>query len=276
MAEQVKDIAAQKEIKDSNELNDFNGESAAATEGGKNAVILFVDKNIPELAEKSDEEKLAAAAQLLEQQVAFNAKMSELFEKDPAAGALLAAVLKGDKSLPDAIAEVITPEELEALITNEGGSAQEAMNKRRATLQEYDSKAKLIAENGDKSAQNLDAWAEKKGLDEAKTGEFANNINELMKILADGVITDKEFDQLYNMFHFDEAIGAAREEGAIAGRNEKIDAKRVEKEARTVTDGLPKLAGGGAPAGGEAPAKPHYFEETIAAEKARQEKLRGV
>jgi hypothetical protein len=232
------------------------------TPAGDNAVLAFVATHLPELNEASEAEKYEAVADLLKKNHAFNEAMDELFQREPEIAALIAAVMKGEGTFINALAKTISPDELSALIENDGDDSVKARDARHEKFKAYRKREANMAANAAKTAKNITGWMEKKGWDEAKQKDFFDKVLLLLDAAADGIFTAKELDQLERMIYFEEAMSAAREEGVIAGRNEKIDDKRLQEAARKATDGLPALTGGGAPAG-EKPATANPFDDVI-------------
>ncbi|MDR2359386.1 MAG: hypothetical protein LBD87_06265 [Prevotellaceae bacterium] len=242
-----------------NALNETPPAPAAA---GDNAVLTFVATHMPELSEASEAEKYEAVADLLKKNHAFNEAMDELFKREPEIAALITAVMKGEGTFINALAKTISPDELSALIENDGEDSVKARDARHEKFKAYRKREANMATNAAKTNEHIARWMEKKGWDEAKQKDFFDKVLLLLDAAADGILTAKELDQLEQMIYFDEAITAAREEGIVAGRNEKIDDKRLQEAARKATDGLPALTGGGAPAG-EKPAKTNPFDDVI-------------
>jgi hypothetical protein len=188
--------------------------------------------------------------------------MDELFQREPEIAALIAAVMKGESSFIHALAKTISPDELSAIIEHDGDDAVKARDARHEKFKAYRKREAHMAANADKTAKNIAGWMKKKGWDEARQKDFFDKVLLLLDAAADGILTDKELDQLERMIYFEEAVTAAREEGVVAGRNAKIDDKRLQEAARKATDGLPVLTGGGMPAGGK-PAKSNPFDDVI-------------
>ncbi|MDR0694384.1 MAG: hypothetical protein LBF81_03685 [Prevotellaceae bacterium] len=229
---------------------------------GNNAVLDFVATHMPELHEASEAEKYEAVADLLKKNQSFNEAMDDLFQREPEIAALIAAVMKGEGTFINALAKTISPEELSALIENDGDNSVKARDARHEKFKAYRKREANMTANAAKTAENIAGWMKKKGWDEAKQKDFFDKVLLLLDAAADGILTAKELDQLERMIYFDEAVTAAREEGVVAGRNEKIDDKRLQEAARKATDGLPALTGGGAPAGAK-PATANPFGDVI-------------
>jgi hypothetical protein len=241
---------------------------------GKDAVILFIENNNPELKEATDEEKYRAAAEELEKNRIFHAKMEELFKADPMIGTLITSVMNDKKSLMQAMSEIISPEEYAEIMENEGSDIIENRKTRLKKLDDMEQKDAAIEAGVQQSLETTKKWLEAKtGWDDGKKEDFINKIITMMESMRDGVITESELNALENAFYAGEKIDAAREEGVIAGRNEQLDEKRLQKEAQAAGDGLPPIASGGGNAP-EGERKPGYLDDVLAVEGARQQRMR--
>lgn len=220
---------------------------ATTPEGsGANGVILFVDENIPELKDATEEEKFAAVVKLLEKNKVFHEKMEALFESEPVLAQLMSSVMKDEKPFLSAMAELMSPEEYSALLENEGGDVIKSRDERLGKLKEIEDKEASLSANVEASAGNIEAWlASKTDWDDAKKQDFMDKISTIFSSLADGKLSDAELEQFAQMIYFDDAMSQAREEGVVMGRNEQIDDKRLKEKVDKGTDGLPALAGGG-------------------------------
>jgi hypothetical protein len=260
-------------------LEEGGGEAAATgaaelpseppgSDSGGNAVLRFVDENLPELSGATEEEKYAAVAALLEKQKKFNAAMEEVFAREPELATIISGVMRGESSFIKALSGVISPDELSALQEADGEDAVKARDERHARYKEYRDQETKLSANVGKSSENIAQWLEQKGWDDAKKQDFTDKLMVLFSTLKDGVLTADELDQLERMIYFDDALAAARDEGAKQGRNEQIDAKRLEEEANRSTDGLPKLQGGGK--GAEEGATPNPLSDVISMNESKR------
>jgi hypothetical protein len=213
----------------------------------RNDILLFVDENMPELKTASDDEKIAAALDLLNRNKEFHSKMESLFEKEPLIGNLLGSVMKGDNGFINALAETLSPEEYAKLLEDSGSDVIESRNSRLEKLKQLEDTDAELQARIEESGKNIEQWLDsKQDWDDAKKEDFYKRITSFLEVLADGKLTNAEMDQLSNMIYFDDMIKSAREEGALSGRNEKISDKRIREEAEKTTDGLPQIPGGAA------------------------------
>jgi hypothetical protein len=256
---------------DGAEAADAEAGGEAGGETAANPVLAFVNETMPELANATDDERYAAAASLLRKYHEFGLRMEELFSREPEVGELISEMLTHKKDFTSALMGVMSSEEhreLEAFLEAEGGDGAAAVKERRERYRSYRDGQSALEANVGKSAENISAWIAKKQWDEAKQQDFCDKLTVIFGALKDGVLTDGELDQLERMIYFDDAVSAARDEGLRQGRNEKIDASRLEAEARRKTDGLPKLQGGGSK--GEAKVKANPLSDVIAMREARR------
>jgi hypothetical protein len=247
-------------------VNEVQAEAQVATpEGGAGEIILFVDENIPELKDKTDDEKFAAVVTELKKNKLFHDKMEELFQSEPLLAQLIAGVMKDKRTFLDVMAELISPDEYAELLENEGSDVLKTRDERLGKLKEIEDKEAAYATNVESSAQQIEEFLASKDWDEAKKDDFVNKMDVFFKSFSDGVLTVNELEQIAHMFYFDEAVSQAREEGVVVGRNEQIDDKRLKEKVAKGTDGLPALAGGGnAGQADEKPAAPNPFMDVIA------------
>lgn len=93
-----------------------------------------------------------------------------------------------------------------------------------------------------KSLEDLESWGNEKGLD---NDQKAKIIGRLMTITANGLMNKylpEDFETILKDTNFDNAVQAARRDGVIQGRNEKIKAEhRISGSVRNMP---PALAGG--------------------------------
>jgi hypothetical protein len=213
--------------------------------GGANGVILFVNENIPELANATDDEKFAAVVDMLKKNKVFHDKMEALFASEPLLGQLISGVMKDEKPFLATMAELMSPEEYSELLENEGSDVIKSRDQRLGKLKELEGKEASLSSNVEASAKEVEAWLATKDWDDAKKEDFMDKISAIFSALADGKLSAAELEQFANMIYFDDAVSQAREEGVVVGRNEKIDDKRLKEKVAKGTDGLPALAGGG-------------------------------
>jgi hypothetical protein len=240
-----------------------------------NAVLVYIDEVMPELKEAPEEAKYEAVVEQLKKYRLFEEKMEELFASEPLMAELVSETMRGNRSFAQALGAVISPEELAYLLENEGEDVQAERQGRLSRLKEEQAAQQKRESINKESGANLDAFLESKSdWDDGKRQKFVANMEELASILSDNVITEKEYGQLANMVFHDELVSAAHEAGAVSGRNEQIQSRRLQKEAEQVTDGIPALEGGGSAPDDSANGK-DPFEQHLDRRMAVLKKIRG-
>ena len=95
----------------------------------------------------------------------------------------------------------------------------------------------------DKSLPALDEWGDAKGLTlEQKRDVMVKLIDIAVRGAFDGLYTAEDFDLAWNAINHDNDVAAAREEGEVAGRNQRIAASR--RERATASNMPPAPVGG--------------------------------
>ena len=170
-----------------------------------------------------------------------NKQLVDLFLNDPASLDLFTRWVE-TKDLGAALVDVFG-DDLPNLSTDEG-RAQYSKNLEawRGRKSENDRIETERQENIKKSLEDLEAWGNEKGLTvDQKVAIFLR----LVEIAANGIsniYTRDDFDMVLKETNFDSAVEAARREGEVAGRNEKIAAARL---TRSVGSNMPPSFPGG-------------------------------
>lgn len=187
-----------------------------------------------------------------------NQKLLALFESEPAVGEMVRDMMAGASFREAAArhfsADDFTPTEGDPDYegwTKNKTEREEKMNKRR----EFE---KTYAANLEAAGKELEAFAKEHNLDAKATDEFLESMEKMLADFNNGKMTKDTFRLMRRAMTYDKDIEDAREEGRIAGRNEKIVAQR-EKEPDQAGDGLPRPSKSpDSPDGG--PGKGGYFE----------------
>ncbi len=169
-----------------------------------------------------------------------NQKLLAVFESVPEAGEMVRDLMAG-ATFREAVArhfsaEDFTPTEGDPDYegwTKNKTEREEKMNKRREFEKNY-------AANLEAAGKELEAFAKEHNLDEKATDEFLESMEKTLEDFNNGKITKDTLRLMRRAMTYDQDIKDAREEGRIAGRNEKITAQR-EKEPDQTGDGIPKL-----------------------------------
>lgn len=204
------------------EKNGENGESAQTLE---QAIWDMLDEDDNRLAENKSK----------------NETLVNLFLSDPSSAEFINRwVETGDPRM--ALVEVFG-DDLADLATEEGrGKFSDSLKSWR---ERRDATVKSNAEadaNWDKSLEALEQWGNSKGMNvEQKTQVLMR----LFKIVSDGIMnvySPEDFDMVLKEMNYDKDVEAARSEGKVAGRNEKIEAR---KRSRAGSESMPPALSGG-------------------------------
>ncbi len=158
-------------------------------------------------------------------------EMAEIIE-DLSAGTPLEVALAKHFDRTD-----LFPEEGE-LNYEEAKAAHEARKAKRAESKEF---VALRDKNMADSHKEIEAFIEEEGLDEEQVNEFIGKFDKFMADFSDGKISRAGLKFFRQALNYDDDMAAAKEAGAVASKNEKIEAKRA--KAASETDSLP--TGGG-------------------------------
>lgn len=174
-------------------------------------------------------------------------QMSELIAIYPEFGELVYNMVENKMPLRAAIAKLFSQEEL---IPQEGDddyeSFKSAYNERVEAKGKKDAQTKEIEENEKKSMDNIDQFAQSKGLSEEQKEQLIDLINNHFNELLFKRITPEMLEGFYKQMSFDTAVSDAEKVGEIKGRNANIEAKRAKEKQKENGDGLPNPGGGGA------------------------------
>lgn len=114
---------------------------------------------------------------------------------------------------------------------------QAAQKRRERAKRAKDYEARVNA-NMEKSAEVLQQFFADEGMSDEQAQNFADAIDNMINGYIDGNITPDFLRFFQHALNYDADIASAREEGAIKGKNARIDAER-ERRA-TETDGMPQ------------------------------------
>ena len=173
-------------------------------------------------------------------------KMTDLFASDGRSAALLNAWASGEDPVKFML-ENFGDEFKAALDSPEGRDAfVESHNRWLEKRSKDQALAKERDENFDKSMETLEAWRTKNNLTEEQAVEVFMKIHQIGADVVDGIYTEDALDMAKKARNYDNDVATAREDGQIAGRNEKIS-ERLRETASTAAM-PPSLGGQGAPA----------------------------
>lgn len=101
---------------------------------------------------------------------------------------------------------------------------------RKAELKAKKDREDMLRTNAEQSASEILEYLANKGWSEERRAEFDGWFDKLMSRLAENHLGKDEMDIFVKAYEYDENAARAEEKGRIAGRNEKIEAKRKMKE----------------------------------------------
>ena len=170
---------------------------------------------------------------------AANQKLLALFDSEPSVREVIGEMIQG-ASFRSALArhfsaEDFTPQEGEPDYETWGKNAKEREDKAKKRS-EFE---RSYADNLKAAEKEVETFGKEHKMDEKSMDEFLGTIDGILGDFNNGKITKDTLTLMRRAMTYDKDIADAREEGRIAGRNEKIVAKK-DKETDEVGDGLPR------------------------------------
>lgn len=240
-----------KETKESAETKESPGQEKSKEEKKENKPIhryhdrlskAFPDRKF-EKSEDYDsalDEHLDRLEKYEERGKKVNAELINIFETNPEIGAMLKDIKDG-ATVRQALARHFDPADL---TPEEGDPDYEGWKKNKADREEKLTKRREFetqyANNLKAAEKELDDFMKENKLDDKTMEEFFDKTQAILDDFHNGKITKSLLTTVKRGLSWEADIKAAREEGVIAGRNEKIVAER-QKESKEVGDGLPRV-----------------------------------
>lgn len=196
-----------------------------------------------------------------------NKKLMALFDSEPAVGKVVQAMMNG-ATFREALARHISPEDLTAV---EGDPDYEGWTKNKNEREESAKKRRQFetdySNNLQASSEEISKFAEENGMQEADVNELLESIDTMISDFHAGKITKDHLSLIRNGRKHAQDVQKAKEDGEIAGKNQKIVAEKETK--KTQGDGLPRPGASGEVA---EPARPreNYFAGLAEKEKGRR------
>lgn len=188
--------------------------------------------------------------------------IEDVIDSDKDAAAVISEMIVNGTPFRAAVAKFFDPEDL---VAKEGDDDyeyyQKSSDERKKMGKEFRARMDEKRSNEKEAYDNIDAFAEKNGMDSAAKDEFVSFINELYNDLTVLRITPDTLDKLYKAMNYDKDVAEAAEGGEIAGKNSAIEATRVKKSKASAGDGIPALSGGSSPIQGAPRRKPTVFDD---------------
>lgn len=184
----------------------------------------------------------------LEAERQANDKLYDLFEKSEEMTQVARAMNEGRSFLEAVALSVNIDEALTDLKESDPAEYKKVIKAQVEREQKLEEQEKVteqrevaFVENSQKSRKNIDSFKESKNLDEKSSQEFLSTLNQHFDNMVEGKITPKYLSIVHNGMNYDKDVAAAKEQGIIEGRNQKIDAEKVKKKG----DSIPRFSGGG-------------------------------
>jgi len=114
---------------------------------------------------------------------------------------------------------------------------EKAIEEQQAKQQELE---KTFQENEEISQTNIKKFEQSKELTPEASKEFLGTIDRHFQDLVNGKVTTEFIETIHNGLNYEQAVEAAKEQGRIEGRNEKISAEKAKKQG----DNLPRIPKG--------------------------------
>lgn len=188
-------------------------------------------------------------------------RLDELCQVYPEFAGVVREMLVGQLPFRAAIAKVFS---LEDLIPQEGEEDYDAYHaaygERLARVQKHDGQSREIENNETQSLQTIDRFCGQKGLTDEEKESLIAIINDHFTELLYKRVSPGMLEGFLKQMSFDTAVSEAAKAGEIRGRNEKIEAKRMQERAFVAGDGLPGVGGGGAVTPADFPRRRNFFE----------------
>ena len=199
------------------------------------------DGQLADLDEAINEMMDADASQIAET-ASMNEKLAKVLYRDPKAADFLNVMIEtGD---PRAALVQVFGDELAELATEEG------RGKFQTQLEDYRERARKNRELEEQDQQNyesflerLDKWGDDHSLSNDEKAAVAVRLIDIAQKGGVSMFDEDDFNTVWRGTHYKSDVEAARKEGLVAGRNERIEANR--KTRGTAGGGtMPSINGG--------------------------------
>lgn len=182
-------------------------------------------------------EKLTENEESLSGYKEADGKIIEVLDEYPELYAVVQDLIDG-KPIEVALAANIDLEDITPLPDEEMYKQYEdAKNTRKERKTKIETMRKEFYTNLEASSEVIKEYFEEKGLTDENAEDYASFINNHIAEYNRGIVTKEFLDLFYKARNYAKDVIEAEEQGAIKGKNAKVDAER-EKRA-TETDGMP-------------------------------------
>lgn len=188
--------------------------------------------------------------------------IQDLLDSDKDLKAVVSEMILNGTPFRAAVAKYYDPEDL---MPKEGDDDyeyyQKSSDERKKMGQAFRERGEEKRKNETEAYDNIDKFAEKKGLDDAGKDEFISFVNTLYNDLSVLRLSPQTLEKLYKAMTYDEAVAEAAEDASLDAKNQAIEATRVKKSSATAGDGVPTPQGGSSPAPQKPKKKPTIFDD---------------
>ena len=187
--------------------------------------------------------------------------IQDLLDSDKDLNAVVSEMIMNGTPFRAAIAKYFDPEDLVAKEGDEDYEYyQKSADERKKMGQAFRERGAERRKNEKEAYDNIDKFAEKKGMDEAAKEQFIGFINTIYNDMSDLRLSTATLGKLYKAMTYDEAVAEAAESAEIDGKNQAIEATRVRKSSAAAGDGVPAPQGGSSPTPTPKKKRPSIFD----------------
>lgn len=187
--------------------------------------------------------------------------IDEILDSDKDAMAVISEMIVNGTPFRAAVAKFF---DADSLTPKEGDEDYEFYQKnaseRKAIMKASKERFASKAANEKEAYDNLDKYAEKKGLSEDEKKSFVDFINNFYEDLSMLRLSEETIDKLYKAMNYDKDVEEAAAEATADAKNQAIEAARIKRAKETAGDGVPGLAGGSSPMKEKPRKKPTIFD----------------
>jgi len=242
-----------KEVKEKSTIDKdhVEGEEKKKPEEKKHKYHERLSKAFPDRKFASDEEYEAGHEEYVkglegykERGTKANERLISLFIAEPRVADIVRQMVNGE-TFNAALARHVSPEDLKAKPGDPDYEAWEKNSKERmAKLQQAEAKRAEMDANMELTAKAIKEFADENKMTEEDSEKFLGQVDEMLQPIYQGKITKETLVKIKRALEYDTAVQAAKEEGEVKGKNEKITAEK-EKQEKKSDDGLPHIKKGG-------------------------------
>lgn len=199
------------------------------------------DVQIADLDDAINEMMDADASQIAES-AAKNKQLADLLYNDPEAAEFLNLWIEtGD---PRAAAVQVFGDKLSDLATEEGrGKFMTQLESYHERVRQSEELRQQEEQNWNSFLERLDSWGNERNLSNDEKAAIAVRLIDIKQKGNVNMYDEDDFNTVWRGIHYEGDVEAARNEGLIAGRNERIEASRRARGA-AAGQAMPSISGG--------------------------------